>query len=133
VVNPFKNMPTKLILFTTAIVLGVSGVLLTFAPEEAAALFDWPKSVSILIQIVGALYFGFAMINWMSKGSLIGGIYNRPLAVGNLTHFVVAALALMKMPEKTLLVYLVTVVYSIYAIAFGLILFTHPIKESKTE
>jgi hypothetical protein len=126
-------MQTKLILSSSAILFGISGILLTFAPAEAALLFGWPISASILVQIVGALYFGFAMINWMSKGNLIGGIYNRPLAVGNLSHFVVASLALIKMADKTPAVYGATVVYSVYAIAFGLILFTHPVKESKTE
>jgi hypothetical protein len=24
-----------------------------------------------------ALYVGFAMVNWMAKGNLLGGIYNR--------------------------------------------------------
>lgn len=126
-------MPTKLILSSSAFLLGLTGILLIFAPEEAASLMTWPKEASILIQIVGALYFGFAMINWMSKANLIGGIYNRPLAVGNLTHFFVAALALMKMPHKTVAGYCVISVYSAYAFAFGKILFTHPLKESKTE
>ncbi|MGC4021959.1 MAG: hypothetical protein QM734_08450 [Cyclobacteriaceae bacterium] len=126
-------MPTKFILFSSAVLLGITGVPLTFAPAEAASLIGWPISASILIQIVGAVYFSYAMINWMSKGNLIGGIYNRPLAVGNLTHFVIGALALIKMPDKTLVVYCITTVYTIYAIAFTLILFTHPVKESKTE
>ena len=126
-------MPTKLILTSSAILLGLTGIIFTFAPHEVLLFMNWPTQASILIQIIGALYFGFAMINWMSKANLIGGIYNRPLAVGNMTHFVVAALALNKMPDKTLSFYCITTIYSIYAIVFGLILFTHPIKESKTE
>jgi len=30
---------------------------------------------------------GFSILNWMSKASLIGGIYNKPLLIGNLLHF----------------------------------------------
>ena len=126
-------MPTKLILTSSAILFGLAGILFTFAPHEVLFFMNWPSGAAILIQMIGALYFGFAMINWMSKANLIGGIYNRPLAVGNMTHFVIAALALTKIPDKTLSFYCITTVYSIYAIVFGLILFTHPIKESKTE
>jgi len=31
------------------------------------------------MQIIGSFYFAFAILNWMSKGSIIGGIYNRPI------------------------------------------------------
>ena len=126
-------MPTKLILSSSAILLAFAGTILIFAPIEIASWMGWPNETASLIQIVGSLYFGFAMINWMSKANLIGGIYNRPIAVGNLTHFFIAALSLIKIPDKTLVIYCITAVYSIYAFSFGLILFTHPIKESKTE
>jgi len=46
--------------------------------------------------LLGALYVDFAMLNWMVKGSLIGNIYNRPVAVANFTHFLVGGLALAK-------------------------------------
>jgi hypothetical protein len=124
-------MPTKLILTASAISLGIIGVLLTFMPAEIASTLGW-QSNAIIFQIIGALYFSYAMINWMSKANLIGGIYNRPLAVANLTHFCVGALALLKMPDKVMVHYLITVIYAVFAVAFGLILFTHPIKE-KTE
>jgi hypothetical protein len=73
------------------------------------------------------------MLNWMSKSNLIGGIYNRPVAVGNATHFFIAALALSKFSPKSLILIVVAIVYSLFAIAFGLILFTHPVKDSKSE
>jgi hypothetical protein len=125
-------MSTRLILASNAVFFGVVGALLTFMPSEIISFLEWQMK-PIIFQLLGSLYFGFAMINWMSKANLIGGIYNRPLAVGNLSHFVIGALALIKMPDKTTVGYCLTTVYSIYAVAFGLILFTHPIKESKTE
>ena len=36
------------------------------------------------------------MLNWMAKGTLIGGIYNKPIAIGNFTHFTIGGLALIK-------------------------------------
>ena len=48
------------------------------------------------MQIIGSLCFAFAILNWMSKGSFIGGIYNCPTGVANLTHFVIAGLVLIQ-------------------------------------
>jgi hypothetical protein len=102
-------------------------------PQEATAWMALSSRNSILFQIIGGLYFSYAMINWMSRGNLIGGIYNRPLAVANLTHFCIVALALLKINDKTMTLSIITAVYLAFAVAFGIILFTHPVKESKTE
>lgn len=124
-------MNTKIVLTASSILMGITGLLLTFLPQEVATTAGWNEQTSIVLQIIGALYFGFAMINWMSKANLIGGIYNRPLAVGNLTHFVIAALACVKYSPKNTTLIIVTIIYSIFAIAFGYILFTHPVRETK--
>jgi len=87
---------------------------------------------TLIIQIVGALYLGFAMMNWMAKAVLIGGIYARPLCMGNFLHFTIAALALIKATvNNTSLkyVWVATIVYSIFAILFGIVLFTSPNKK----
>ncbi len=120
----------------SAILMGLGGIGLSFLPNELATYMDWKESNSIILQILGALYFGFAMANWMSKGNLIGGIYNRPLAVGNFSHFFIATLVLIKITMRGSQPYgmiAVTIVYSIFAIAFAYILFTHPVKESVAE
>ena len=132
--NILIKVNTKLIMTSSAILMGLVGILLSFLPQELGAYINAGESNPMVLQILGALYFGFAMTNWMSKANLIGGIYNRPLAVGNFTHFLIAALALIKISMKGSLptyIITVTIVYSIFAIAFGYILFTHPIKESE--
>jgi len=126
-------MSTKLIMSVSAISMGLTGILLTFLPQEVATAVGWTKGSSIILQIAGALYFGFAMLNWMSKTNLIGGIYNRPVAVGNATHFFIAALALLKFSPKSAVLAAIAIIYSFFAVAFVYILFTHPVKDSKTE
>jgi hypothetical protein len=119
---------------SSAILMGLVGILLSFFPNEVSGYI--PETNSIVLQILGAVYFGFAMVNWMSKGNLIGGIYNRPLAIGNLAHFFIAALALVKVSVKGSFpssMIAVTIVYSLFAIAFGYILITHPVKVSEAE
>jgi hypothetical protein len=34
-----------------------------------------------------ALYFSFALMNWTAKDSASGGIYARPVSLGNFAHF----------------------------------------------
>ena len=91
-------MNTKLLLTACAVIFGIIGLALSFLPNEIALFLNGKSDVisTILLQLIGALYLGFAMINWMAKGSIIGGIYNKPIAVGNFMHFGVGVFALMK-------------------------------------
>jgi len=91
-------MNTKLIMTLTSILLAIIGLALTFAPDVAIRLLNITNSaiITLIFQLLGGAYFAFAMLNWMAKGALIGGIYNKPIAIGNLTHFVIAGLALTK-------------------------------------
>lgn len=86
-------------------------------------------------QIIGALYFGFGMLNWFCKGSRIGGIYNRPVAIGNFSHFLIAALTVGKffLREEGVskVIWIIGAVYIILAILFAMIMFTHPIKDGE--
>jgi hypothetical protein len=108
--------------------MALLGLAATFLPQElaAAAGISGGALVALSIQITGALYLGFAMTNWMAKGSAIGGIYNRPLSVGNLLHFFVAAAALGKFVARgnhaPVLVAL-TVIYIVFALAFVKLVF----------
>ena len=127
-------MNTKVVMTGCAVLLGLIGVVLSFLPQEAASLLGWPDTQPILLQLLGALYFSVAMMNWTAKANLIGGIYGKPIALGNFTHFVIGALALIKlvMHHTPSIIWLViTALYSIFAILFGYILFTHPKAHSK--
>jgi hypothetical protein len=126
-------MYTKTIMTVTAILLGTTGIILSFFPQEIAAHIKMPGDNAILFQILGACYFGFAMTNWTAKSNLIGGIYGRPIAIGNFTHFAIAALALIKSTSShpSTILTGVTIVYSIFAIIFGYIFFRHPVLQAK--
>ena len=123
---------TKMLMTVSALVMGLAGIALTFAPEEILAYID-PHDTAmdrIMLQIMGALYFAFAMINWTAKANLIGGIYSRPIAIGNFTHFAIGALALFKsyssLDDTLMLIPLI--VYSVFAVSFGIVFFTHPVQ-----
>lgn len=116
--------------------MAVAGIAMSFAPDEiltAAGVTSVITAERLLVQVAGATYFGFAMINWTAKANLIGGIYSRPVAIGNFAHFLVGAFALAKgyFNGQTHIVLIVTIAYVIFAILFGMVLFTHPVSKAK--
>jgi hypothetical protein len=124
---------TKTIMTVTAILLGSTGIILSFFPQEIAAHANMPGDNTVLFQILGACYFGFAMTNWTAKANLIGGIYGRPIAIGNFTHFAIAGLALIKLTSShpSTILTGVTIIYSSFAIIFGYIFFRHPVLQAE--
>ena len=70
-----KQSTTKLIMILSAVFLAVIGISLTFLPAEIAGItgITPDKTFTVILQLLGALYFSFAMLNWMAKGTIIGG------------------------------------------------------------
>jgi hypothetical protein len=126
-------MNTKLLMTSSAVFMAVAGVLLEFAPHEILNYFEASAAgiAPLFLQLIGSLYLGFAMMNWMAKTVLIGGIYARPLAAGNFSHFLIGALALLKYAyaaPNLWIVWALAVIYSLLAILFGIVFFTHPLR-----
>ena len=130
-------MNTKSLMTWSAITLALIGISLIFFPKEILDYFELSVSetLELLMQIIGSFYFAFAMLNWMSKESIVGGIYNRPIAIANLTHFVIAGLSLIKgiLSNSSLsyIIWSITIIYSIFAILFGIVAFKHPASQNK--
>lgn len=125
-------MNTKIVMILSALFLALAGVGLMFFPQELNAYIGIGsnKYFILIIQILGGLYFGFAMINWMAKGTLIGGIYNRPLVIGNFSHFFIGGIALVKAiladTNMPVAIWILAGVYSLFAIMFGILFNRHP-------
>ena len=126
-------MNTRVVLGASALVMGILGMSATFLPQEILQYIGAPAAGALpsIIQIIGALYLSFAMQNWMAKDSLIGGIYNRPVAMGNLLHFTMGALALGKTAvaghaPNAILPFAIG--YALFAVAFAVVFFTSPVR-----
>ena len=121
-------------MIASTVFLGMLGAVLTFLPNEIiSSISTTPNPILTLsFQLLGALYLGFAILNWMAKGASIGGIYNKPIAVGNFMNFGVGALALIKIileiQMHVEIVISLTVVYITFAILFGYVFRTNPSK-----
>ena len=133
--NSFQRNFTKTLMIISAIFLVVNGFGLSFFPNEISLLLtnDNNHIFILIIQILGALYLGFSYVNWMSKNSLIGGIYNKPLLIGNTLHFLTASIAMIKLVFKfennLQLIIPHTIIYFLFTLFFGYVFFSDPFKK----
>lgn len=131
-------MNTKLLMTTSATFLGVLGIILSFLPHETMDYFAMgtEKFTVQFLKLLGSFYLAFAMLNWMAKGNLMGGIYSKPVAVGNFMHFAISAISLVKMAFRSethfAVILIVTILYVIFAFAFGYVFMHNPKKIEKS-
>lgn len=120
-------MSTKLLMTSSSLILGLAGILALFAPE--ALLPDdisGNGQISVLIQLMGALYFSFALMNWTAKDSAIGGIYARPVSLGNFGHFLAGTLLLARYQlsnELNVYILMALALYASFAVLFYWLVF----------
>ena len=108
-----------------------AGIAITFLPQEILAQFSAQpnQELTLTLQILGAFYFAFGMVNWTARETLIGGIYGRPVLIGNVTHFVIGALTLIKhilSGGSEPLWLAAAVVYTSFAMQFSVLFFRQP-------
>jgi hypothetical protein len=123
-------MKTNLLMVVSSILLGLAGIVALFAPQELLAALHVPVThpLPVVIQLMGAFYVAFALTNWTAKDSIIGGIYARPISLGNFAHFTVGELVLAKnqlTDGAPALLFVVLIVYAVFALIFGWLVFVH--------
>jgi hypothetical protein len=127
-------MNTKILMAASAVIMGTIAIIFTFLPQEVI-IFTGHSVVYLnvlLIQILGALYFAFAALNWMAKANLIGGIYSKPVAIANFTHFFIGGITLLKnalTQEEATGLWIAAIIYSLFAILFAKVTFGNPLKK----
>lgn len=119
---------TKHLMAASAVALGAMGLAVSFAPQEFLAALGAPadRSVAVLLKLMGGLYLGFALMNWTARNNMIGGIYARPVSVGNLLHFLMGAITLVKYQvtaEFSATLAGALGVYLVFGAAFGWLVF----------
>lgn len=113
----------------TAALLAILGLACSFAPQELLGLVGAPTPGSgaliLGVQALGAAWLGFAILDWNARGAPFGGIYGRPVALGNFLHFSVIALAMAKgaFAAPTAGLIIVTVVAAAMALGFAALVF----------
>jgi hypothetical protein len=118
----------RLVMGASALFLGVLGVGASFFPQEIVAWGGTQPvpAVVLLVQIAGALALGCAFVNWMGRNLVMGGLYGRPVALGNFLHFTVGTIVLTKAVlggQTAPWIMTCGALYAVFCISFGAILF----------
>ena len=120
-------MNSRLLMSVTAALLAAGGLACSFAPQELLGMVGAPAPPGLVlgVQALGAAWLGFALLDWNARGAPFGGIYGRPVALGNFLHFAVIALALAKaaFAVPTLAMLGTTAIAAALVIAFGAVIF----------
>ena len=131
-------MNSRYLMIASALVMAAMGLVLSFAPAETLAYMGSPATgrLPVILQLAGALYLGFAFANWTAKGMVLGGIYGRALVMGNFLHFIMGALTLLRAAVGAAngpIFWVVTLTYVVFAVGFGLMLFTSPAQAAEKQ
>ncbi|MBC7877239.1 MAG: hypothetical protein H7Y59_08730 [Anaerolineales bacterium] len=123
-------MKTKTLMIASSLFLGFTGLFALFAPEELLKIVNLPQTnpLPVLMQLMGAMYLSFALMNWTSKDNIIGGVYLRPISIANFSHFTIGALSLVKYQLSNVgntFLLILLIAYVIFAIVFAWLVFVH--------
>lgn len=124
-----KILNTQTLMTSSAIFYGIGGVILSFLPQEILAFAQLDTNLSFILQLMGALFLSFAILNWMARATLVGGIYNRGIALSNFMHFFIGSTIWLKLFIKIMNnhYYLILgLIYGVFGVCFGYILFNSP-------
>lgn len=121
-------MNTKILMTTSSLILAAAGVSALFVPDIVLSLLNTSVTapLSVMVQMMGGLYFAFALMNWTAKDSAIGGIYARPVSLGNYSQFFIGAILLIRYQlshEFNIFVFIMLVLYTIFAVLFYWLVF----------
>lgn len=118
------------LLASSAIFMGAAGLGLTFTADDLLRHVRQPDApiLVIFVQMIGALYLGFAVLNWLLRSSIVGGIYGRPLVLANLTHFLIVAIPLVRWAASGAPpgIVVLSVIYAAFAAGFAAVMFREP-------
>ncbi len=132
------NINSKWLMIASALVLGVFGVLTSFFAKE---LLLHTKVTSqgageMFMQFLAAGMLGFAFMNWTARNAVLGGIYGRPIIIGNLIHFALVLIAMIKMiiakPDLPGM-WVLAGIYLIFTLGFLNAMLFHPATAAKKE
>jgi hypothetical protein len=100
--------------------------MLLIAPEEVGRLLISGTAGLPLVQLLGAAFLGFGAMNWIARGSVLGGIYGRAVVAGNQVHLTIGAIVLVRhafVAECSPVYWALTGIYVLGAAVFSYLLY----------
>ncbi|HKJ01824.1 MAG TPA: hypothetical protein VJ997_05195, partial [Longimicrobiales bacterium] len=93
---PTRTHATGLIMRGSAVGLGALGLALLFAPVEGAEAFGWGAGGPLAPSLAASGFLAVAIMDWMGRTAIYGGIYGRPIVMANLVLSLTGGLPLLK-------------------------------------
>lgn len=123
---------SSLISRTSAAFLALMGLVLLFAPDEILPRLvpTFPATASWMGQLIAAGWLGLAVLNWVSRSALLGGIYGRPVVLANAVFYFIGATTLLKLLSAQAhlgVLWVVAAPLAIFAAVYGWLLFRGPV------
>lgn len=121
------------ILGVSSLLLAVLGGGLLFFPEASADSLSLPDGSARALPLVAGGQLGFAMLNWTGRGAVYGGVYGRPIVVGNFANAVITSSVLLRiqLDEGSAFGWLVLVAFILYLVAFIRLTFWPPFEKDR--
>jgi hypothetical protein len=115
----------------SALVLAAGGLAFLFVPDALLGTLvpGLPPSGAWLAQLIGAGWLAVAVLNWLQRGAVLGGIYGRPVVLTNLVLYTVTALTVTRRlmePATPRTIWFLLVPMALLAIVYGALLLRGP-------
>jgi hypothetical protein len=114
----------------SATLLAVCGLSLLFAGDLLLPRLatGFSAEVSWFGQLLAAAWLSLAVLNWVTRSSVLGGIYGRPIVLANTTLYFVSAMVLVKAASRAdlLAIWVAVLVAGAMAFLYGSLLFGRP-------
>ena len=119
-------MISRNIATASAFVFAAAGVLLLFASDDLLPRLvpGVSRDAAWIGQVLGAAWLGMAGLNWMSRGSVLGGIYGRPIVMANAVTWFITTTVLLKASLGG--AQIAAAVPAAFALVYGRLLFRGP-------
>ena len=124
-------MHSTLISRASAGLLLIGGLGLLFAPDVILPRLipGYPETGLWLGQLLGAAWLALAALNWLSRTSLLGGIYGRAVVMPNAAFYFIATMVLIKAvsaPSMPVWLWIVVIPTALMAVVYSWLLFRGP-------
>lgn len=130
-------MRSTVVTRVSAIVLALAGIALLFAPVEILARLapGTPMALAWIVQLLAGAWLGLSAMNWMTRFTMVGGVYGRAIVLANATTYFVSAMTMLhalRDGAPTATVVALTVVAVALAAVYGYLLFRGPFVADRT-
>jgi hypothetical protein len=117
----------------SALLLLLGGLALLFAADALLPRLvpGFPAAGAWLGQLLGAAWLGVAALDWLARGTPLGGIYGRPVVMANAVLHFVSATSLLRAAARDgapAALWLLAVPTALLAAAYGWLLLRGPLE-----